>query len=327
MKTDPLLSKLAETAAAALDLKARVLRRGSRRKIAREVFERQEAELEEKLVGVLEPLFERQIRETSKRLLEMAPPELPKGSKARPTHDPLAALAFDAKDPRWRSEMIDRTLPVLALGMLEGMTAEMMEVGIDPKNLTKRSRTDEEGHWVTTSNGARLFIGEDGVARTGPTGKIIETEEGKPPVLKFVPPPEPKGKAGGKAGGFTATGHTNTEVGDAVEAASNQVGFVSALEEGKRQGPFDLAFEGNPEFVFECKACTTSATEYKAKPKKSEMEAKRKYAKNNGLKACTMIAVVDMKSRRVDFYWREGIGAFRLSKSGRGWNYAGRAKL
>lgn len=117
--SEAILTKVAEIAAVACDLKARVYRRNARRQIARQVFERQEAELERKMAGVLEPLFERQIKETSKRLLEMAPPEMPKGSKA-----------------------------------------------------------EEEGRWVTTSQGNRLFIGEDGVARTGPGGKIIPDTEG-----------------------------------------------------------------------------------------------------------------------------------------------------
>lgn len=65
-----------------------------------------------------------------------------KSTKARPTHDPLAALAFDAKDTKWRNELIDRTLPLMAVAMLEAMTAEMMEMGINPKNLTKGKNDD-----------------------------------------------------------------------------------------------------------------------------------------------------------------------------------------
>jgi hypothetical protein len=140
MKPD--LSMLAAVAVEALDLKARMRRRSSRRRIAREVFERQEAKLERKMAAVLEPLFEKQIRETSKRLLD-ASPEMPKGKKAKPI-DPLAAVAFDPKDVKWRNELIDRTLPVIAVGMLEAMTAEMMETGIDPRRIVKQLKSEEE---------------------------------------------------------------------------------------------------------------------------------------------------------------------------------------
>jgi hypothetical protein len=59
----------------------------------------------------------------------------------------------------------------------------------------------------------------------------------------WLAPPEPTGLAGtGQAGGYTATGLTNTELGDAVEAALiAQLGFASALQ-GRRQGAIDCTY-------------------------------------------------------------------------------------
>jgi len=134
-----------------------------------------------------------------------------------------------------------------------------------------------------------------------------------PPSLSFETPPAPQG-VGGKAGGFTATGLTNTELGDRVELALTQLGFETALD-GKRQGPFDVLY-GN--HAFEVKACTTAAKEYKAKPKKAEVERKKTAAEKLGYAPATAIVVVDDEVGHV--YWREGIGAFRLTEA---FNYAG----
>lgn len=133
MKTDDVFEQLAAAAIEALDYKARSLRQSTRRQIAREVYERQEANLVRRMSAMLEPLFEKQIKVTSNRLLDAAPPE-----KAARGTDPLADLAFDPKDPKWRNELIDRTLPVMALEMLRAMTAEMMETGIDPRRIAKQ---------------------------------------------------------------------------------------------------------------------------------------------------------------------------------------------
>ena len=137
-------------------------------------------------------------------------------------------------------------------------------------------------------------------------------------------PPSPGGRPGGKAGGFTASGLTNTELGDAVEAAiiRGLKVFTSDLPEGKRQGAFDLRVGDR---VFEVKSCTVQATEYKAKPKKEEVTRKLKAARRRKLKPCTIIAVVDGK--RVHVYWREGLGAFRLTYAQGAWNYAGAVRF
>ena len=41
----------------------------------------------------------------------------------------------------------------------------------------KGIKAEEEGHWVTTRQGNRLFISDDGVARTGPGGEAIDSDK------------------------------------------------------------------------------------------------------------------------------------------------------
>ena len=146
-----------------------------------------------------------------------------------------------------------------------------------------------------------------------------------PVTLAWSDPTPPQGKPGRKAGGVTATGETNTSFGDRVEAALDQLGFRSILPEGQRQNPLDREYDHSG-WAFEVKAVTTSATEYKAKPKKAEVESKIAYARAKKLKAGMMIVVADVKAKTAKVYWREGIGAFRLTKSPE-WHYAGEVTL
>src|SRR3954454_15862164 len=81
-------------------------------------------------------------------------------------------------------------------------------------------------------------------------------------ATKWVAPPVPLGTGSGTPGGFTASGLTNTELGDAVEAALvEQHGFEYVND--TRVGAIDLEADG---FAFEVKAVTREAREYKAKP-------------------------------------------------------------
>lgn len=157
-----------------------------------------------------------------------------------------------------------------------------------------------------------------------------------PPVKKFKPPPAPSGAGRGKAGGFTANGETNTAMGDRVEELTARLGLRSILPEGQRHGK-SIAREGSTldreydhsGWAFEVKAVSTTAKEYKAKPKAFEMEGKRRYAQKHGLKPATMIAVYDAQAGEVHCYWRPGIGAFRLkpNETGKDWNYMGTVKV
>jgi hypothetical protein len=146
----------------------------------------------------------------------------------------------------------------------------------------------------------------------------MTTPTERPTDSPWLAPPAPRGTRGGKAGGFAANGQKNTHLGDAVEAAiAGQIeGFESELD-GKRQGPFDLRCG---DLVFEVKACTVEALEYKMKPKKIEVERKRAAAQAIGATPASIIAVVDGDQALV--YWRDGLGAFRLTTEA-DWHFAG----
>ena len=189
-----ILNTLSIATAAALDFKARLYRRDHRRNVARKVHLEQEKRLEDKLEQVLTPLFEQEIEETVARLLELAPEE-PAEVKTTDS-SPLLSLAFDSNDPKWKRELIDRALPVLAVGMLEAMTAQMMETGVDPRRKGTKHLPGQHnqmshgrgggGAVVPDALGRQVYIDEEGHARTGPGGKSYIN----PTVWDVWPKPE-----------------------------------------------------------------------------------------------------------------------------------------
>lgn len=164
---------------------------------------------------------------------------------------------------------------------------------------------DESGRWTSGGGGG-------------------STSSGEPPSRAWREPPPPRGRPGGKAGGFSSTGKTNTAIGDLGEAVVRQMGFESLLEPGVRQGPLDASCCGG--WGFEVKTYTTDSTEYKVRMKASEVESKLRYAKEKGLKPAVAMVVMDARSGRAQVYWREGIGNYRLSEAS-GWKYMGEARV
>jgi hypothetical protein len=146
----------------------------------------------------------------------------------------------------------------------------------------------------------------------------------QPPSLPWVDPPPPRGVPGRKPGGFTATGATNTSMGDLAEKLTEQIGLHSLLRPGIRQGAMD---RGIGDYAFEVKARTVQAIEYKAGPKKPEADRKRAWAKEHGLKAAMMIVVLDEENGTGYAYWKDGVGAYRLTGPKQGWNFAGKVTL
>jgi hypothetical protein len=141
----------------------------------------------------------------------------------------------------------------------------------------------------------------------------------------WIEPPVPTGKPGERrGGGMTATGLTNTELGDAVERALQQAFGYEDAHPGRRQGAFDLRV-GND--VFEVKAVTTAACEYKAKPKKAEVAGKLAYAAERGLNPHVMIVVYDEAEQQIHAYAKAGVGAYRLTGPHAGWAYIGTAAI
>jgi len=140
------------------------------------------------------------------------------------------------------------------------------------------------------------------------------------PKLPYLEPPPPLSLADRQRGGFTATGATNTLLGDRVEdAVRNEFGLLE-VHPGRRQGPLDLRGRTHG---FEVKACTTAAREYRAKLKSRERLSKLAEADELGLVPATIIVVVPPCGTG-HAYWREGVGSFRL---GRSWHYAGGVRV
>jgi hypothetical protein len=141
---------------------------------------------------------------------------------------------------------------------------------------------------------------------------------------KWKCPPEPRPRAGG-GNGLSASGRTNTALGDLVEAAIAKALGWKHLVAGTRVGPFDLE---TPDGVLcEVKACSVYASEYKAKPKAREVLAKVEAAAKLGKDTATVIAVVEDDEAWI--YRRAGLGCFRLAADGegRGWVFEGVVKL
>jgi hypothetical protein len=75
--------------------------------------------------------------------------------------------------------------------------------------------------------------------------------------LPWHEPPPPTGLSGRKAGGFSATGKTNTMIGDAGEALLvKKLGMISLLPPGQRQNPLDVKYDHTNE-AYEVKTVTT----------------------------------------------------------------------
>ena len=154
----------------------------------------------------------------------------------------------------------------------------------------------------------------------------VPKRDGTPPVLPWQDPPPPRGRKGQrKAGGFTATGETNTKLGDLAEKVVQQLAMESLLPPGKRQNPLDVKWDGS-NYGFEVKAMTTAAQPpYKVKMKVTEVESKRRYAEENNMVGGVCIVVMDADSGQAWVYWKEGIANGRLNAET--WNFMGVARI
>lgn len=176
-------------------------------------------------------------------------------------------------------------------------------------NFSPDQERDENGRW--TAGGGGSSSSED------------KPKKGQP--QPWQDPPSPRGSGSGKAGGFTASGKTNTSVGDLGEALLvKQLDMHSLLPPGRRQNPLDLRYDGTNE-AYECKTITTEAREYKIKMKAAEVRSKKSYARKNGLKPGMIMLVLDARSKTAYAYKRAGIGNFRLNS--KDWQFMGRVKV
>jgi tRNA nucleotidyltransferase (CCA-adding enzyme) len=156
-----------------------------------------------------------------------------------------------------------------------------------------------------------------------PQAPLFETPKA-PPTLDWVEPPAPKGSGSGKAGGFSASGQTNTEIGDLGEKVVEALDLRSLLPPGRRQNPLDAEYDHSG-MGFEIKTVTTDAKEYKVGMKTHEMASKRDYAERHDLVGGVMIVVLDVDGKQAWAYWREGIRNGRLRQED--WHHMGHVQL
>lgn len=166
-----------------------------------------------------------------------------------------------------------------------------------------------------------------------------------PPALpEKRPPPRPTGQSKAPRNaedrpvtGYAANGIANTYFGDLVENALEKIGLRNILPEGKRShAPGEVAEKGSSldrEYdhsgdFFEVKAVCVEGQEFKAKPKASELEGKRRFADIHEGRGNTMVVVVDTDNGEAHAYWRPALGAFAINPDDLGeWNYAGTVEM
>jgi hypothetical protein len=224
-----------------------------------------------------------------------------------------------------------RRLLALAVRQTQTVTASAFAYNPDEPR-------DAHGEWTSgggegdspatgaTGRAAKAYRSGSGKSG-GKGGKEKGSEEGVEggdtglPVKPWEDPPERTGQGGGKAGGYTAIGITNTQLGDSVENALQTHFGMSNEHPDRRQGPLDVTYGSHG---YEVKAVTREASEYKAKPKASEVASKVKYAEEHNLTPHTMIVVHDSESRMLYAYSKPGIGAYRLTTAANGWSFHGK---
>ena len=101
------------------------------------------------------------------------------------------------------------------------------------------------------------------------------------------------------------------KLGDQAEDMAEKLGFRDILPEGLRShkpgevarlgSSIDLEWDHTGR-LYELKMCNTDASEYRMKAKKSEKDAKLKFARRHKAKAYTMIAVRDADKNEIHFY-------------------------
>jgi hypothetical protein len=134
------------------------------------------------------------------------------------------------------------------------------------------------------------------------------------------PPRRRRQNDAGRTSGIAATGLTNAEVGELMDYQFQEAGYRPILPPSWHRTPLDREWD-NSGLLFDVTACSTHASEYKTKIKKSETKDKIAYAELNEAKPNSMITVVDFEKKKIHIYWRDGIGSFTLKSTE--WHYAG----
>lgn len=150
-----------------------------------------------------------------------------------------------------------------------------------------------------------------------------------PPKLAWVDPPKPRGKIGFGP----RSSAQNVAIGDLGEEITKHLNLRRILPEGLRHN-LNVEQEGSSmdrEFdhsgwAFEVKLCNIDSSEFRAKPKKKDIEDKLRYCQLHGLKPATLIIIHDAESKQAWFYWTPGLSTQGVPKTRDrqgNWNFCG----
>jgi len=152
-----------------------------RREICKTVHCLQFEKLEEEIERALNPLFSKQLVDVVKTLkdVEITAPDAkkttsPTGKKTNQNAEIIAKQAIHPK--RWKTELIDRTLPVIVKGMLTGIKSEIQMASRNTPKNTKGKTTATE--WLD------LFTIENA------TETVFDTPYGEVPIQLGTEIPE-----------------------------------------------------------------------------------------------------------------------------------------
>jgi len=145
---------------------------GSKRKlIQKAVAVHQFDAAEKEIVRTLVPFFNEQGRSMISRLRNLEK----KSSKGTLPVDASGIVSLIFNPDEWHDELIDRTLPVLAVKMAEAAVAHLMTLGIDVRRkLEKGTKATTASEWVVENTGDWNSLSESFEASGIPMGVMAE---------------------------------------------------------------------------------------------------------------------------------------------------------
>ncbi len=130
MDRNPVLIELVKTASAAVELKRLALERTFRRSLTKAVYSKQIDRAERELANVIAPVIKDQMDDIVGALNSGA-----KDIEYLCTKETDGADLFDDLQTKgesyWKQQLINATLPVLAMQMAEAAVAQFMTLGVD----------------------------------------------------------------------------------------------------------------------------------------------------------------------------------------------------
>jgi len=182
----PIPALLLDTAKTAIEFKTHLLKRMIKRRISRSVHQQLTAKVERQMQRVLIPFFKEQVEEMASRLEKMDRKELEDQLQTKSTTPPkLLNKIFDPKD--WKDELVNRLLPIMAVGMAKAMVGQMLAMGVDirqprrRKDKTNQVKTTTATDWLN-ENPNDLAAWEELIESIDVDGMSILTE--LPPQMK-----------------------------------------------------------------------------------------------------------------------------------------------